>query len=310
MVRIACVALAAMGSFFPGLTECAGQSSSEPSLPEPFARLLPLHKRLGRPVPGDWLATQHEPGQTYGQYLRGGPVRPDPSRRVIYIQPLGSFTKTGRHVIRLTADYMEAYFNLQIKVLDDLPLALIPDKARRVHPTWNVPQILAPYVLDEVLAPRLPKDAVASIAFTTSDLWPGEGWNFVFGQASLRDRVGVWSLYRYGDPHQSGDALRLFLLRTLKVGTHETGHMFSMQHCIRYECAMCGSNSLAEMDRRPLWLCPECLAKLCYATGADPVKRYQRLAAFCKAHGLRREQEFFEKSVEVLASGGGDGHSS
>ena len=27
---------------------------------------------------------------------------------------------------------------------------------------------------------------VAVLALTTSDLWPGEGWNFVFGQASLR----------------------------------------------------------------------------------------------------------------------------
>ncbi len=195
---------------------------------------------------------------------------------------------------------MEVYFDLQVKVLDELPLSLVPEKARRVHPTWNVPQILTTYVLEEVLAPRLPKDAVASIAFTASDLWPGGDWNFVFGEASLSDRVGVWSLNRYGNPDASPDAFRLCLLRTLKVGTHETGHMFSMAHCIRYQCNMQGSNSLAEADKCPLWLCPECLAKLCYATGADPVKRYQRLAAFCKAQGLTREQEFFEKSVEVL----------
>ncbi len=38
------------------------------------------------------------------------------------------------------------------------------------------------------------------LALTTSDLWPGEGWNFVFGQASLSERVGVWSLHRLGNP--------------------------------------------------------------------------------------------------------------
>lgn len=38
------------------------------------------------------------------------------------------------------------------------------------------------------------------IAFTNADLWPGEGWNYVFGQASLADHVGVWSIHRYGDP--------------------------------------------------------------------------------------------------------------
>jgi archaemetzincin len=300
MVRIASLTLLVMASFGVGPAGCAGRSPPDPPLPAPFAKLLPLHRRLGPPAPGDWLAVEKEPGQTYDEYVRGRPVRPDATRRVIYVQPLGTLTKTERRVIQLTAEYMEAYFNLQVKTLDDLPLSLIPEKARRVHPTWNVPQVLAPYVLDEVLAPRLPKDAVAMIAFTTSDLWPGEGWNFVFGEASLSNRVGVWSLFRYGDPDESEEAFRLCLLRTIKVGTHETSHMFSMEHCIRYECNMCGSNSLREADRCPVWLCPECLAKLCYATGSDPVKRYQRLAAFCKTQGLKTEQEFFEKSLEVL----------
>ena len=269
-------------------------------LPKTFQKLLPLHKRLGKPAPGDWLDQHPESGQSYREYVRSKPVRPDQRRRVIYVQPLGSFTKTQRKVIQLTAEYMEAYFNLPVKVLDDLPLSLIPAKARRVHPTWNVPQILSTYVLDDVLAPRLPKDAVAYIAFTASDLWPGEGWNFVFGQASLSGRVGVWSLYRYGDPDESDEAFRLFLLRTIKVATHETGHMFSLAHCTFFECNMCGSNHLREADRCPLWLCPVCLAKLCYATGAVPVKRYERLAAFCKAQGFKREQEFFEKSLATL----------
>jgi len=286
--------------FCLGLATCTAQRSQEHPLPEPFGKLLPLHKRLGRPAPGDWLDQHYERGQSYQEYVRSKPVRPDSKRRTIYVQPLGSFTGTQRKVIRLASEYMEAYFNLPVKVLDDLPLSLIPAKARRVHPTWKVPQILSTYILEEVLAPRLPKDAVAYIAFTASDLWPGEGWNFVFGQASLGDRVGVWSLYRYGDPDQSDAAFRLFLLRTIKVGTHETGHMFSMQHCTLYECNMCGSNHLREADRCPLWLCPVCLAKLCFAAGADPAKRYERLAAFCKANGLQREQEFFEKSLSVL----------
>jgi len=294
------------GSFVILLSACFAQRPAESPLPEPFGKLLPLHKPLGRPAPGEWLDQHYERGQSYQEYVRSKPVRPDRapsagwSRRTIYVQPLGSFTGTQRKVIRLASEYMEAYFNLPVKVLDDLPLSLIPAKARRVHPSWKVPQILSTYVLDEVLAPRLPKDAVAYIAFTASDLWPGEGWNFVFGQASLGDRVGVWSLYRYGDPDQSDAAFRLFLLRTIKVGTHETGHMFSMQHCTLYECNMCGSNHLREADRCPLWLCPVCLAKLCFAAGADPVKRYERLAAFCKANGLQREQEFFEKSLSVL----------
>ena len=116
----------------------------------------------------------------------------------------------------------------------------------------------------------------AYIALTTSDLWPGQGWNFVFGQASVTDRVGVWSIWRNGDPHGDDEAYRTCLRRTLKTASHETGHMFSMQHCTFYECNMCGSNHREESDRQPLWLCPICLAKLCHATGADPGKRFDR----------------------------------
>ena len=63
-----------------------------------------------------------------------------------------------------------------------------------------------------------------------------------------------------------------------------------------------GSNSLAESDRRPLALCPHCLAKLCYATGADPHKRFEKLIALCKANGLKDEQTFYEKSLAALGS--------
>jgi archaemetzincin len=276
--------------------------ADEMALPEPFPKLLPLHTRLGKPQRGEWLAEHPELGQTYQQYLRSRPVVPDNKRRVIYVQPLGDFTPTQRKIISLTAEYMHVYFDLPVKTQEDLPLKLIPASARRKHPSWGMNQILSTYVLDSVLAPRLPKDAMASIAFTASDLWPGEGWNFVFGQASLSDRVGVWSIYRNGDPEAGDEGFRLCLVRTLKVATHETGHMFSMQHCTLFECNMCGSNHLVESDRHPLWLCPHCMAKLCWATGADPKRQLERLAAFSKGNGLKKEREFYEKSLEAIGS--------
>jgi archaemetzincin len=293
------------------LAACAGGSGAaggpggasradSADLPPKFTRLLPLATKLGKPQPGDWLDRHAEPGQTYRQYVAGRPVRPDTSRRVIYVQPLGEFTPPQRKIIELAAEAMGVYFQLPVKTRDDLSLDVIPATARRTHPTWGDRQILSTYVLDEVLKPRLPRDAVAMIAFTASDLWPGEGWNFVFGQASLRDRVGVWSIYRNGDPQQGDEAFRLCLLRTIKTATHETGHMFSMQHCTYYECNMCGSNHRAEADRRPLALCPICLAKLCHATGADPEKRFEDLIAFCKRAGLKAEQAFYEKELAAI----------
>jgi len=265
-----------------------------------MGQLEPLHKPLGPPRPGDWLAVHREPGQSFDQYIRSRPTVPTSRRRVIYIQPLGDFSDGQRRVVALTAELTEDYFDLPTRMLESLPLSVIPARARRVHPVWKVDQVLTTYVLDELLRPKLPDDAFACIAFTASDLWPGRGWNFVFGQASLRERVGVWSLFRNGDPDAGDDEFRACLRRTAKTGVHELGHMFSILHCVAFECGMNGSNSEAEKDRRPLWLGPQCLAKVCWATGADPVRRYRRLLAFCDAHGLEEEADFYRRSLAAL----------
>lgn len=157
-------------------------------------------------------------------------------------------------------------------------------------------QIRTGYLMEDVLKPILPADAAALIAFTDKDLFPDESMNYVFGQASLADRVGVWSLYRLGD-HASYD---VFLRRTLKIAAHETGHMFSMRHCIKYECVMSGTNYLGETDRRPIDACPECSAKIWWLTGAEPAARYKKLAEFCRTNGLIEESgEFTRKAAAV-----------
>lgn len=263
-------------------------------------KLRPLHKKLESPRTGDWLSSHHEEGQSFDQYRLSKPLIPDSKRRVIYIQPIGEYTGTQQKIIALTADFSGRYYNLPVKISADLPLSAIPPGARRVHPSWGDKQILTTYVLENVLKPGLPSDAFANLGLTTSDLWPGEGWNFVFGQASLSERVGVWSIYRNGDPEESEKSYRLCLLRTLKTAVHELGHMFSMHHCTAYECCMCGSNNREESDRRPLHLCPECMAKVCWATGSDPLKRYKKLEAFCRKNRLTDEEKFYLKSISVL----------
>jgi archaemetzincin len=152
-------------------------------------------------------------------------------------------------------------------------------------------------VLDTLLPPRVPADGVALICFTTSDLYPSDDWNFVFGQATYRERVGVWSMYRNGDPDTE---FELCLKRTLRVATHETGHMFSMPHCIAYQCNMCGSNSLNESDRLPLYLCPQCVAKVVWATRCDPIARFTSLRDFCMRHSLSEEAEYYAKALKQL----------
>jgi len=218
------------------------------------------------------------------------------------VQPLGELSKTQTKIIELSADYMGRFFGLPVRIEPALPESVVPAGARRVHPSWGVAQMRSTFILDRVLWPRLPKDAAAYIAFTATDLWPGPGWNFVFGQASLSHRVGVWSMHRNGDPDADEASYRRVLRRTLKTAVHETAHMFSLQHCTAYECVMCGSNSLEESDRRPLYLCPECLAKLSWGLKLAPVERYRALAAFAQTHGLEPERRFFDRSIRALGA--------
>ncbi len=275
-----------------------------------MAAVESLHQRMGPPLPGDWLESNPEPGQTFVEYIQSNPVTPQGKRKFIYVQPLGDFTQTEMKIVKLVAEYMGVFFNLPTKIVENIPLKIIPPSARRVTPSGALPenrtrrmrreQILTTYVLSDVLQPKLPDDATALIAFTTSDLWPGEGWNYLFGQALLRQRVGLWSIHRFGDPEASDDAYRLCLIRAMKLATHETGHMFSMQHCTKYECNLSGTNHLGETDRRPLEVCPECMAKICWATGTKPRDRFQKLAEFFRANSLEAEQRIFDDSIKAL----------
>lgn len=273
----------------------------ERALPPPFAALLPLHKKLPKPDRGDWLDKHPELSQTYDQYLRCCPVLATPERSTLYVQPLGPFSPSDKKIVDQTAQFLSIYFQLPVKMREALPLDLIPPTARRTRGADRHDQINSTFVLNQVLKPRLPPDAMGLIAFTTRDLWPGEGWNRVYGHADYADRVAVWSIHCFGNPAESDDAFRRCLLRAFKAAAHETGHMFSIPHCTFFECNLCGSNHLAEADRHPLELCPVCLAKTCRATSLDPAQRFRKLIAFYASQGLQAEQEFCERSLAAIA---------
>jgi archaemetzincin len=285
------------GQSHPMSQESLDEMSDEMS----FEKIKILHQLKKPPAPYDWLSAHPEEGQTFEQYLAQNPLKPDQKRNTIYIVLLGDFDPVRRKIIELTAEFLRIYFQLPVKFADPIPLSVVPREAQRIHPLTGDQQILTSSVIEDLLAPRRPQDAFCLVAFTPLDLWPGEGWNFVFGQASLENRVGVWSIYRNGDPQGNPEDFKLCLLRTLKTGSHEIGHMFSMAHCIFYECNMNGSNHRRESDERPLGLCPVCLKKLHWAVGMDIGKRFQELADFCDRNGLTPEGNFYRKSLEVLS---------
>ena len=267
-----------------------------------FMKLLPLHRVKTAPGPYDWLAVQPEPGQDFNDYIASHPVLPDDVHRYIYIVLIGDFDQERRRIIEEAAEFIQAYYTLPVKFLPSVAVDVVPEEARRIHPQTQDQQILTTYVIESILKPLKPEDAFCLIAFTREDLWPGEGWNFVFGQASLPDRVGIWSVYRNGDPYESEETKKLCLLRTIKTGTHEIGHMFSMHHCIFFECNMNGSNHRRESDMRPLWLCPVCLRKLLWGLQKNSVGRAETLAEICDRLGLEAEGVYYRKLNRILST--------
>jgi archaemetzincin len=264
------------------------------------ARLRDIMLKKLAPAPGDWLASHPEPGQTFDQYLAGNPNRPNRRRTKIYLQLIGEFSPKQEKLVDAAREYLGIHYGLPVELLPKIESAHIPAKARRVHPSWGVSQILTGYVTGQVLKPRRPDDAVAVLALTTSDLWPGEGWNFVFGEASLSERVGVWSLARFGDPDKDWAPV---LRRTVQVAAHETGHMLGIEHCIAWQCGMNGSNNLLESDRAPLAFCSECELKVWWACNLAPIPRQEALLRFAGEHELKREADEARARLSALKAG-------
>ena len=242
------------------------------------------------PEPGDWLAEHPESGQSFDAFVRRKPNRPNKKRNKIYLQPLGKFPKGEVPMVETLKAHAEAYFRLRVEVL---PCLAVSDSiTSRVNPYTRKRQILTGDVLS-ILKKKVPADAFCVLGITMVDLYPEPSWNFVFGQASLRERVGVYSFARY-DPAFYGkkrgkDYERVLLRRSCKVLVHETGHMFGLLHCIYFKCVLNGSNHLQESDSRPVHLCPVCLRKLQHSIGFDVVDQYSKLFRFYKKVGFDDE---------------------
>ncbi len=273
-----------------------------PALQSAFAPDAAEFEPIPKPEAHDWLAVHEEPGQAFDEFKASHPNRPTRSRHLIYFQPLGNFAADHSPSIAKLRDFAAAFFAIEVKALPATPPAAGEFTTRHNPSTANL-QILTGDVLNFLKA-RLPTDAFCLVAITMEDLYPEPSWNFVFGQASLRERVGVYSFARYdpafyGEARTAGNQM-LILRRSCKVLAHETGHMFGLAHCTFFNCLMNGSNHLAESDRRPLHLCPVCLRKLQWSIGFDVSERYRALEQVCRAAGFSDEAEWFSHRIARL----------
>ncbi|WP_375560048.1 archaemetzincin [Bernardetia sp. OM2101] len=259
---------------------------------------------IEEPKSGEWLERNKERGQTFTQYWNKNstiqPVQPTEQRKKIYLQLYGNFDETQLRLMDSVQHFLSIFYELPIERLEQQSLdSTSLDTANwRVH-TRNGFQVKTGFILDS-LEKNLPNDGVLLVSFTTADLYPSKKWNYVFGQARLHDRVGVWSMARFGDAdliHKDVDAFNLALQRTCKTAVHEIGHIFTLQHCIFYRCAMQGANNLKEIDGHPSYFCPVCDAKIISNLNLPLSKRYENLAAFWKNQQQLQTSNYYKKSA-------------
>ncbi|HET9475638.1 MAG TPA: archaemetzincin [Steroidobacteraceae bacterium] len=289
--------LLGLAALTPALAWACAQADE---IEDTMRRIRPLFTPKQPAQPGDWLAEHQEPGQSYRDFRKAVSRRAVDSFSHIRIVPIGPLSPGEQSVLDVTIDFMKPFFGLPLVVDSPVALDSIPEEAQREMFLDAPKQLLTTHLLNHVLmARRGPADA-AVLGITALDLWPGPGWNYVFGQASLRERVGVWSMARNGEADGTAEMRSLCALRTAQTATHETGHMFGIRHCIAYQCGMNGSNHVEERDRQPLEFCAECQGKLWWTLGLDPLARSRALEATARRHGLERVAEAFARQSRAL----------
>jgi archaemetzincin len=259
---------------------------------------------MGKPAPGEWLAEHRETPQTFAQFLDSNTHVPAGKRSVLYLLPIGDFPPDAPPLDAL-AKITRAFFQIEVRTLPPVSVKAVEAKTR-IHDHTKKRQLLAPDVL-AWLTKRLPDDAFGLMAITMEDLYPEPSWNFVFGMASLRERVGVQSFARQ-DPAFFGDARgsdwkSVALRRATWTLVHEIAHMFGLPHCTYWKCVVAGSNHQAEADSRPLHPCPVCLRKLHSSIDFDPAKREDDLVKVLRELGIEDEAAWSERRATWIRDG-------
>jgi len=253
---------------------------------------------LPTPEAGEWRYSHEEKSQHPDEYIKARPVRVTPGKAAIYLMPVGNFTSLQDKALQETRRYVEIFFQLTTVLLPAVSDSAITAKASRQYDGHT--QLLAPYVLDSLLIGKCPADGIALMAISAKDLYPKDDWNYVFGLASYRNRVGVSSIYRLQNEHLDSANYTQCLRRLVNISSHEAGHMLSLHHCIHAMCVMNGSNGMSETDSAPLRLCSECQKKLYWNLRFDNKQRLKQLADFCITNNLQSDLKIFKKDLAAL----------
>ncbi|MGB0523225.1 MAG: archaemetzincin [Flammeovirgaceae bacterium] len=228
------------------------------------------------PSAQDWLAQHQEKGQNFFQYAQQYPKIRQANHHLALIA-IGSFSQEQWQTVIELGTYLEKYYPIHISYLDSIQIHELPASAVRFHRQKQ--ELHSSLLLKQTLSKYTESFPIGVLAITPHAIFPDWQLPPVFGQASPQHKTAIISLHQLSKLTYSQNKA-LIDVRTFKVGSHELGHMLGFAHCLAFSCVMNGSNHLAELDRQPTWLCPDCLVKLCWRLEVNEVQRYDDLRQF------------------------------
>ena len=254
-----------------------------------------LHERL----------TLKDYDKSLEDFINSNPNRIDSVRKVVYLLPFGNMKPEVEEIIRAEVEYLKAFLQLEVKVLDRIPYDSI--KKMTSIKTRMVPysdldyysemkgeistlteQIHASSFMNAVMKNNKPKDAIAVLGITEHDIYNPE-YNFLFGISELKDGVGLVSTFRlidYGEDTK-------YNIR--KVVSKQIVNMFSIPNVKDFKCLLNYHNSLEELSHGVFDLSPRALEKLKYAIGFDYSERFDALAEFWQKENNENEVKYYQE---------------
>ena len=225
------------------------------------------------------------------EYLTSNPNRPDSTRKVIYLLPLGHMHSGIEEIILEDTSYYKSFFQLEVKVLprvafDDLkkleqiktrelPIRNSSGKKGELESEVVQEQIEAKSLIDHYIIPNKPKDAVAILGITDHDIY-SKKYNFLYGSSNTQNGAGLISTHRiksYRELTQSN---------IRKVATKQITNLFSIKNVKDYNCLLNFHNGMNELRNGLYYISPRALEKLKINIGFDYDQRFRELVDFWK----------------------------
>jgi len=315
--------------FPPKYTSLAETTENQPAF-----EVNEMVERLPKARPGDWLFEREESGQTVSAYQRqikpgGQYLTPHVAMNKILLVPIGkSFSSSiGQMFLPLLTRLCSDFFT-GFDVETHPTCVSLKGVTRRENEHGN-PQYKIGEIFSKINTETSRDHKVyCRLGITLEDIYPNDDYNFVYGQARMIERCGVFSFSRHSPLFDDGSpstatpppaTLSKFFRRCVKTMTHEITHMLGIRHCIYYQCLMNGNNGGGERAAKSSFYCPVCLRKvatmLSLAQGS-PVNLMERyfnmkngwesvISTFeTESLGIRNDIRWLALKIQFMGGGG------